>query len=227
MNHFLFALSLDVVKLSHGYDHMLVKIKYSLGIHLAHTNVLYILFPSSQTFLLSFKVVLSYSSLDFLKVSLKVFLWTLAAFSLIFSPNLVPGFFQRHFFVRSLSHLTLTWDEPVSHMKRNEQKENIFRFISLFPEACCKDTRVARISLFASVKDAKENTDNIWVSRSHSEGKRLRYMPNHTRTGLRISGNGSVEVRNPPEAEPQQYWSCVGSFGMPFKKPGELFPKTT
>ena len=68
-------------------------------------------------------------------------------------------------------------------------------------------------------------------------------MPNDTRSGLKISGNRSYGGMNPPQSPDLNIIEAVWdhpdreqtkgsrhpkkSFGMSFKKPGELFLKTT
>ena len=65
-------------------------------------------------------------------------------------------------------------------------------------------------------------------------------MPNDTRSGLKISGNRSDGGMNPPQSPDlnsiEAVWDHVDreankrrkkSFGMSFKKPGELFLRTT
>ena len=67
-------------------------------------------------------------------------------------------------------------------------------------------------------------------------------MPNDTRSGLKISGNRSYKGVNPPQSPDLNIIEAVWdhtengtkgsrhpkkSFGMSFKKPGELFLKTT
>ena len=57
-------------------------------------------------------------------------------------------------------------------------------------------------------------------------------MPNDTRSGLKISGNRSDGGMNPPQSPDLNIIEAVRdhldkSFGMSFKKPGELFLKTS
>jgi len=62
-------------------------------------------------------------------------------------------------------------------------------------------------------------------------------MPNDTRSGLKISGNRSDGGMNPPQSPDHNSIEAENgtkgsqhpkkSFGMSFKKPGELFLKTT
>jgi len=67
-------------------------------------------------------------------------------------------------------------------------------------------------------------------------------VPDYSRTGLKICGNRSYGVMNPPQSlnlnSIETVWDHLDrdqnkrqqhpkSFGMSFKKPGELFLKTT
>jgi len=95
--------------------------------------------------LLSFKVVTSISSEAFWR-SFKVFLWTSAAFSLIFSPDLVPDTFEKiclffFFFLLSNWRLTYKW---FKHKKASNSSDRPMLFL-LIKTQMSKDTILNRI----------------------------------------------------------------------------------